>query len=182
MARQSTGKRKGPKKARPVSESPKIVVVDDDPGVLRLLTRLLQKKYEVTAFSSPKEALKYLRAEQVDVIISDYMMAGMDGIQFIQKTLELAPDAKRIITTGFYDVETVVASINEAQIDFFLTKPINTDGLYQAVDKMWSNRLLQKERDLLAAQNHEMVMELKAFNAKLEGIVKERTTSLMTKR
>ena len=177
MARQST-KRKGPKKAQPFVESPKIIVVDDDPGVLRLLTRLLQKKYEVTAFSSAKEALKYLRAEQVDVIISDYMMAGMDGIQFIQKTLELAPDAKRIITTGFYDVETVVASINEAQIDFFLTKPLNSDGLYQAVDKMWSNRLLQKERDLLAAQNHEMVKELKAFNKKLEGTVKERTTSL----
>ena len=157
---------------------PQLLVVDDDPAALKLLSRMLAKRYSVVTVNSPREALKRLKTERVDIIISDYVLPGMNGVEFIKATHELAPDAKRMIITGRADLETTVSSINEAQIDFFLTKPVRAEELYQALDKLWNHRQVQMERDRLAAQNQEMIEALRRFNAELERTVEERTKQL----
>jgi diguanylate cyclase (GGDEF)-like protein len=157
---------------------PELLVVDDDPATLKLLSRVLGKRYSVVTVNTPRAALKRLKTERVDIIISDYVLPGMNGVDFIKATHELAPDAKRMIITGRADLETTVSSINEAQIDFFLTKPVRAEELYQAVDKLWNHRQVQMERDRLAAQNQEMIETLRGFNAELERTVEQRTKEL----
>ena len=157
---------------------PELLLVDDDPAALKLLSRMLAKRYSVATVNSPQNALKWLKTDRVDIIISDYVLPGMNGVDFIKATHELAPDAKRMIITGQADLETTVASINEAQIDFFLTKPVREEELNQAVDKLWKHRQVQIERDRLAAQNQEMIGTLRGFNAELERTVEQRTKEL----
>ena len=171
-------KRRAAAKAPKVERVPNVIVVDDDPAMLTLLTRILKKKYAVRGFDSPNEALAHLENDGTDVIITDYMLPQMNGIDFIKATHAVAPEARRMIITGHSDLQTTVASINEADIDFFLTKPLRAEDLYQAVDKLWKHRLVQLERDRLVEENQRMIGRLKKFNAKLEHTVKERTAEL----
>lgn len=161
------------------AQVPRVLVVDDDRSVLQLLERLLEKRYAVQAFADPAQALEYLRRHPVDVVITDYLMPGMNGVEFLRRSLEILPEARRVVITGYYDLSAIVASINEARIDFFLTKPIHAAEVYQAVERLWRDRLLQIERDHLAEQNAHMVEELQRFNTALEATVRERTEELM---
>ena len=160
-------------KSRPV-----VLVVDDEPAMLALLSRILGKRYAVRAFDSPKPALSHLGEHAVDIIVTDYMLPEMNGIDFLRAAHEIVPDAQCMIITGHSDLDTTVASINEGDIDFFLSKPVRAEDLYQAVEKLWKNRKLQLERDRLARENEEMINELLRFNAKLEETVTERTVEL----
>lgn len=160
------------------AEGPTLVVVDDDPTTLDLLTRLLKKKYAVRSFSAPAEAAADLRREPAEIVISDYALPEMNGVEFIHEIHRIVPGAKRIVITGRSDLQTAVDSVNEAQVDFFLTKPVGAEELYQAVEKLWKNRQLEIERDRLAEQNERMIAQLQRFNVKLEDTVRQRTTAL----
>jgi signal transduction histidine kinase len=131
---------------------PLIYVVDDDELALTSLVRLveLETPYRVRGFGSAATALDALRGAPPDVIVSDLTMPGMDGVAFLQRAAELAPDAARIILTGFADKDSAIRAINEA-------------GIYQFVEKPWDNAQLLKtlenavehvslERRLLASE------------------------------
>jgi DNA-binding NtrC family response regulator len=106
----------------------RIVIVDDEEMVLTSLRSFLEleTQYEVLTFLSPAEALKYIARNEVDLVISDYLMPEMDGIRFLARVRELRPQAPRIILTGYADKENAIKAINEV-------------GLYQYIEKPWDN-------------------------------------------
>lgn len=127
-----------------------ILVVDDEPDIVDSLKDVLEAhlgQVKVLTAASGKAGLALLKKEPVDLIISDYRMPGMDGLEFLTKCREAAPNVPRILITAYPELDAAVRAINEAQIQNFLTKPIMPEALMQAV-----NAALVKGRAGLAAR------------------------------
>lgn len=92
-----------------------IVIVDDEEIVTQSLMSFLQleTEYEVHTFQSPEEALQLLRQRPIDLVISDFLMPGMNGLQFLAAVKKLHPDTPRILLTGYADKENAIRAINE---------------------------------------------------------------------
>ena len=98
-----------------MSDKTRILCVDDERNVLRALERLfLDDDYEILTASSGEEGLELLNAApQVQVVISDFRMPGMNGVDFLKQVFETHPDTIRIVLSGYADTAAVVAAINE---------------------------------------------------------------------
>ena len=110
----------------------RIVVVDDEELITNTLRNFLFVELEVdpVTFNKPKEAAAYLAENEVDLIISDFLMPEMDGIQLLSSARTSQPHAPRVLLTGYADKENAIKAINEVQ-------------LYQYVEKPWDNAQLK---------------------------------------
>lgn len=108
-----------------------ILVVDDERMVTRALTDLLELEspWRAAEFNRPSDALDSLSARDYQVILSDFLMPEMDGIEFLKRVRQKQPFATRILLTGYADKENAIRSINEV-------------GLYQYLEKPWDNDAL----------------------------------------
>jgi len=108
--------------------SPVVLIVDDEPAITTSLRSFfaLDTDYEVHTFQSPKAALDALPRINPDIVISDFLMAEMDGIRFLGRVREFNRDIPLILLTGYADKENAIRAINEI-------------GLYQYVEKPWDN-------------------------------------------
>ena len=106
-----------------------ILVVDDDDLILSALRGLflLETEYEVLTHSDPKKALVEAASRPIDIVISDFLMPEMNGVDFLGRLRKLQPEAVRILLTGFADKENAIRAINEV-------------GLYQYIEKPWNNQ------------------------------------------
>ena len=126
---------------------PVIVTVDDDPGVSRAVARDLRRKYgernRIVRAESGADALDALRqmklrGEQVAVILADYQMPGMNGIEFLEQAMDVYPYAKRVLLTAYADTNAAIDAINVVDLDYYLLKPWDPpeEKLYPAVDDL----------------------------------------------
>ncbi len=113
-------------------KKPIILAVDDDPSVLRAVTRDLRdaykRDYRVMATESANEALETLKdlknkGENVALFLSDQRMPEMLGVEFLEKAKSYYPEAKRILLTAYSDTDAAIKAINEVQLDYYLMKP-----------------------------------------------------------
>jgi adenylate cyclase len=114
-----------------------IIIVDDEPDILESLTDVFGLHLpgvKILTADSGQKALDILAKETVGLIISDYKMPGMDGLEFLTKARQVAPAAPRILITAYPELNVAVRAINEAQIQNFLTKPITPQALLEAVN------------------------------------------------
>ncbi|MFZ0927936.1 MAG: response regulator [Syntrophobacteraceae bacterium] len=103
-----------------------VLLVDDDPLVLDGLKRALHKEaYEALSAVSADEAFKILSCKKVDVVVSDEMMPGMLGSDFLSVVCNKYPETIRIILTGHPSLDTALRSINKGHVYRFLIKPCN---------------------------------------------------------
>lgn len=101
----------------------RVLLVDDDQNVLNALWRELRNEYDIDTFTSPVGALHRCHEIQFDLVISDYQMSEMNGIQFLKKLREIQPDTARLLLSGQADIDALVSAINETHIYRFLAKP-----------------------------------------------------------
>lgn len=115
-------------------EKKRVLLVDDEPQVLAGLRVHLRKRYDVFIAEGGAEGLEYLRESgPFAVIIADMRMPGMNGVEFLRKARKKAPDAVRILLTGYTDVDSAIGAVNEGRIFRFLTKPCPPPELMGAV-------------------------------------------------
>jgi DNA-binding NtrC family response regulator len=135
-----------------------VVIVDDEEMVLTSLSSFLslETDYEIKTFVSAKEAAKYVESNSVDVVISDFLMPEMNGVEFLAEVKKHRPAVPRIILTGFADKENAIKLINEV-------------GLFQYIEKPWDNNdLLLITRNAL--EKHRLITELLDKVKELKGI------------
>jgi CheY-like chemotaxis protein len=135
---------------------PRVLCVDDEPAVLEGLKLHLRRRCEVLLATSGEGGLEVLRRpEPIAVVVSDMRMPGMDGVTFLRKAKQVAPDAVRMLLTGQADLATALAGVNEGQIFRFLTKPCSSQVFVAAVEAgVEQNRLVTAERVLLEQTLH----------------------------
>ena len=104
---------------------PAVVLVDDEEMILTSIRTLLmlETDYSVEGFTNPHDAVRHLEKNPVAVIVSDYLMPGMTGIQVLAKGKELQPEASRILLTGHADKSSAIQAINEVSLFQYLEKP-----------------------------------------------------------
>ncbi|ENU1934423.1 two-component system response regulator GlrR [Salmonella enterica] len=112
-----------------------LLLVDDDPGLLKLLgMRLASEGYSVVTAESGQEGLRILNREKVDLVISDLRMDEMDGMQLFTEIQKVQPGMPVIILTAHGSIPDAVAATQKGVFSF-LTKPIDKDALYKAIDE-----------------------------------------------
>ena len=124
---QSASGRTAPADARPA-----ILTVDDDAGVSRAVARDLRRRYgkdhRIVRAESGAQALEALRemklrGQQVAVLLADHRMPQMDGIQFLEKAMDIYPTARRVLLTAYADTDAAISAINVVDLDYYLLKP-----------------------------------------------------------
>lgn len=107
----------------------RILIVDDEDIVLKSCLRILQKlDYEVETAYSGQTALDQLEKKKYDIVVTDLMMPGMDGMQLLEEIKKHYPDVIVIIFTGFATVETARQALKAGAFDY-IPKPFTPDEL-----------------------------------------------------
>ena len=143
--------------AQPVDAKPYVIaVVDDEEMVVFAIRKALKAnpRYEIHTFHSPVEAAQAIANLDLDLIISDYLMPQMSGVELLAKVKELRPEATRIMLTAYADKESVIKAINDVGLFFYLEKPWENEDLRLVVQR--------------GLEKHDMVAELKDRVLELE--------------
>ncbi|MDD4349082.1 MAG: response regulator, partial [Opitutales bacterium] len=129
----------------------RILCVDDEMNVLESFRRVLRLKYDLNTASSATDGLRLIEQNgPYAVIVSDMRMPETNGVEFLKKARELAPESIRIMLTGYADQDTAIRAINEGEIFRFLNKPIATDKFLGVLeDAIHQYNLVFAERELL---------------------------------
>lgn len=131
--------------------SDKILFVDDEPAVLDGYRRLLGRDLALdTAVGSQLGLAAIAESGPYGVVVSDMRMPQMDGAQFLAEVRRLSPSTVRMALTGYADIDTAMAAVNDGQIFRFLTKPCSRENLLKSVESAFAqHRLVLAEQELL---------------------------------
>jgi len=150
----------------------KILLVDDESNVLRAIARLL-REYDITALTSAEEALLVAKEVKFDLVISDYRMPGMNGVEFLIKLMTIQPQTIRMILTGYADLESAQTAINEAGVYRFINKPWNNVEITNAVKSGLEFQRVLLENSQLANKVREQQALLNEKDSLLKALEKE---------
>jgi len=128
--------------------SNRVLFVDDDPKILAAFQRQLRKKVVIETVESGAEGLEVLRRDgPFSLVVTDYCMPSMNGIEFLGRAREIAPETVRIMLTGSADLGAAIQAVNQGNIFRFLTKPCSPENLLEAVQAgIYEYRRTHKER------------------------------------
>ena len=159
----------------------RVLYVDDEPSLCRAFARMFgnEQGFEVATSTSPLEAANLLEHQPFDVVISDLRMPGMDGIELLSAVRERRPEARRLLVSGFADLETALHAINKVGVDRLLTKPCDTSELIAAVRTAADHARLTRENARINAELRRQTEELASVNRHLDRLVEERTGDLL---
>jgi DNA-binding NtrC family response regulator len=131
----------------------KILIVDDEPDMLKLLSMILREKtsYEITTTNNPMEAIELAKQGGFDLVISDLKMPGLDGMEIIDAVKKIDEDIPVIIITAFASVEYASEAIQKGGFDF-ITKPFRKEQILFTIDKAFKWLKVQRENKMLKEQ------------------------------
>jgi putative nucleotidyltransferase with HDIG domain len=150
-----------------------VLIVDDDTLILGIVSEMLRRAgFETTCHTSPLEALAAVERERPDVIIADFVMPEVNGVAFLEMSIERSPGSSRILCTAHTESEVVMQAVNAGQVNRIIAKPPREVELVSAVSQAADTAALRRRNEVLAG-------ELRRQNLHLEEIVRERTEALL---
>jgi DNA-binding NtrC family response regulator len=147
------------------SSEPVVMIVDDEDMVITSVRAFLtlETEYTVHGFTNPEEAARFLETHPVDVVVSDYLMPKINGLQLLGKAKQLQPEAARVLLTGHADKQSAIQAINDV-------------GLFQYLEKPWDNAQLLLviqsaiERTQLLRNLRDKISELDMAHSSLKDV------------
>ncbi len=151
-----------------MTHKPLVLIIDDDEGVLESLDRcLVDCDIKTHKTTDPSEALDLVRTADVSLVIADYRMPVMSGIQFLEQVKETSPFTVRIMLTGHGDVNAATEAINKAGVTSFLRKPWDDSELVATVKQSLYRYELELERRKLQHQLYIQNNWLRGFHVEM---------------
>jgi len=144
-----------------------LLIVDDEPNVCDSVHDLLRREFRVLKANSAQEGYEIMRNEEVHIVMSDQRMPQITGVELLAKVKSKYPQAVRMLFTGFADLESIIAAINQGHIFGFLKKPWQPEELEAAVRQ--------------AAQEYDRLTEIAREREELLDVIKslqDRVTTL----
>ena len=134
------------------SDAGKILVVDDEQNTRIVLKKLLKSQhYDVALAKDGPDALECLARQDCDVMLIDYKMPGMDGIELARRVRDTYPDIATVIVTAHGTIDMAVQAMKQGVLDY-LTKPVDPDELLVTVQKAVEHKRLHQQVDQLREQ------------------------------
>lgn len=131
---------------------PHVLLVDDEDMVITSIRTFLELEtdYAITGYTEPVQAIKHLETNSVDVVVSDYLMPKVNGLQLLAKAKEYQPEAARVLLTGHADKQSAIQAINQVGLYQYLEKPWDNSQLLLVINSaIERTQLLRKLRDKL---------------------------------
>jgi len=147
-----------------------VLYVDDEQHNLISFKATFRLKFNIITCISGEEALKALKENEVEVIITDQRMPEMTGVEFLESVLEIHPEPMRILLTGYTDINAVIDAINKGKIYKYLTKPWDVAELEQTIETAY-DVYVQRKND------KEYSQKLEVFNGQLEFLLRQKLLS-----
>jgi two-component system NtrC family sensor kinase len=167
---------------RPPEQAPEstLLIVDDDEHVRRALRRVLRRaKAKILDAPDAAVALQLMAQEPVQVVVSDYRMPGMSGVEFLREVKERWPRIQRVLLTGQADSTAIEEAVNQSEIFRFIWKPWDDAHLIitiqSAIDQYWIVEENSRLQGLLTLRND----ELEKLNRDLDGKLAHRSAALV---
>lgn len=160
----------------------RVLLVDDEPNVLNALRRCLSfinvdmlggEGLRVETHTSAEQALERLESDDFDLIISDYRMPEMSGVEFLTRAIQLQPHVARMVLSGYADRDAILASINETQVSRFLCKPWDDGELRNLVATTLVQSRIIREALAKAAASKAAASERMAVASELDRLESE---------
>lgn len=149
-----------------MAEKYHILYVDDEQDNLIAFKAVFRRYYKIYLALNGEEALKTLKEDSIDLVISDQRMPKMTGVELLEKVRNLHPDVIRMVLTGYSDVQAIIDAINKGQVYHYITKPWDVDELrvimnnaLETAKLKQQNRALEQERNELLLQKTQMEKE-----------------------
>lgn len=120
----------------------RLLLVDDEPNILNALRRCLAsidagrldgEALQLELYTSPEAAIARCEDVEFDLVLTDYRMPSMNGVEFLIRLMDIQPDVPRVIISGYADRDAIIAAVNEAQLARFIQKPWDDGVLQRAV-------------------------------------------------
>src|SRR5688572_24258520 len=144
-----------------------ILVVDDEPDVVKSVQDLLRYDYKVLGATRARDAIRLMEENEIAVVMSDQRMPEMSGVEFLGRARTEHPEAIRLLFTGYADIRAVIDAINEGNVYRYITKPWDPDELQTVIREAVERYDLLVERKRLIAELERKNAELEAANAAL---------------
>ena len=142
----------------------RLLIVDDEPGILKALGRVFrQENYDLLTAPSAEEGLELLADGTTHLVISDFMMPGMNGGDFLKAVKNLYPETIRIMLTGHADTNAVMGAIKDGAVYKFIIKPWNDDDLRVTVARALEQFDLARRNRVLQVENQKKAKEISAL-------------------
>ncbi len=157
----------------------RLLLVDDEENILRSLRRVLRRgDWIIETAGDGEAALKIFERFHPAVVISDFRMPGMNGVEFLARVKELDPHTQRIMLTGQADQQAIEEAINRSEVFRFISKPWNDSQLLLTVKSAFEQHELVADNQRLHELTQHQNTELRQLNADLELRVQQRTQML----
>ncbi|MEA2735949.1 MAG: hypothetical protein QOE14_2400 [Humisphaera sp.] len=157
-----------------------ILVVDDEPDVVRSVKDLLRLDYQVFTATSAAEGMSILETQPIDVIMTDQRMPDMTGVEFLKRARDPHPDATRLLFTGYADISAVIGAINQGNVYRYIAKPWDPDELQTIIKEACERHDLLVQRKELIAQLESTNAELREANALKDAFIQVASHELRT--
>jgi signal transduction histidine kinase len=145
-----------------------LLVVDDEPDVVKSVQDLLRLKYRVLGATGARQAIEVMSREEVHVVMSDQRMPEMSGVDFLCQVRGDYPEAIRLLFTGYADIRAVIDAINQGNVYRYITKPWDPDELETVIDEAAERYDLIVERKKLLSLLQLQNQDLEKANAELK--------------
>ena len=145
------------------TESPRVLIVDDEPEITEILFDLLSEEYDCVSAGAAEHALEHLRKSEFELVISDITMPGMSGLDMIPHVKSVSPDTVVVMISGIQTAESAIEALRLGAFDY-LMKPFDLRQVEAVVKR--------------ALEHHDLIVAKRRYENHLEELVEQRTAEL----